>query len=1114
MSLYQNNMKSVEKFLQATKLKNLCVTGTKIGEQAFLISKLSSPIFFIVGDVETAYKAHQQLLALGKRSVLIDSVDNPYIISKYKSKDNDINILNDLYLMSNSMVDVAVITPQVVKLKLGKASVFKQNILNFEVDNTIDIQRLGLELVKIGYVRVDSVQQVGDFAIRGEVIDIFAPNHSNPIRINLFDDLIENIIYFDHINLSTIDKLTKVQICPMKDVVLTEQQTEDCIKQLSKLAERTTETRLYDLLSQFEVARNISNEYLSLLGMEFDSIFDYMPKSKIILSNPLHIRSQLEQVINEQINLIDGLFTSQDIKQKLYPSSNIDYGDDVIVFDSLGNFKSKNMIDLPSKNLSSYLYKTELIKFELGSVRNKQIKLCLDNEYTFNSIKNLLISNGVGVSTNLNDCGIIITQDKLPYNVCFADDSVWYIGSSNFAHKKTVVSKQNAKIKFLPKAGEFVVHDVHGIGRCEGVVTLKVMGADKDFFKILYKNEDVLYVPTENTDSLSLYMSDGGNVNLNRLGGKEFAQNVARTKIAIEDMAKDLLVLYSKRQNSKGYKYSEDNYLCTEFDNAFEYTETDDQVRAIQDIKNDMVSGKVMDRLICGDVGYGKTEVAMRAAFRAVVEGKQVAVLAPTTILSLQHYTTFNKRFKDFDVRIEMLNRFKTTKEKADIIKRLKEGKIDIVCGTHSLLADGVGFKDLGLLILDEEQRFGVKAKEKLKNIKTNVGVITMSATPIPRTLNMALLTLRDISIINTPPQNRLPVKTYVTPYDINVIIQAINAELDRDGQVLVVYNDIDKIYNLASTLKQNLSGKAQVDVAHGKMTTTVLENAVKRLYDKKTNVFVSTTLIENGVDLPSANTLIVVDSQNLGLSQMYQLRGRVGRNTKQAYAYFTYPEGKTLTIEATNRLEALAENTELGSGFKIAMRDLQLRGAGELLGKSQHGHMVKVGYDMYVKLLEETTKRLMGENVEVAKEVKLDIAINARIPNDFVADETEKLKVYSKISNIIDLKSQKEVVDSLKSSYNRLPKEVVQLTNLTLIKSMAQKLNVKHIVIDKSNMFIEFYEDAINLEQLLKDINKFNKFSLKKSTLPTIKLNADEFSPETAQGYIIGYLNSKCEQM
>ncbi|MBQ7880233.1 MAG: DEAD/DEAH box helicase, partial [Clostridia bacterium] len=842
-------MNSVDKFLQASKLKNLCVTGTKIGEQAFLISQLSSPIFFVVGDSETAYKAHQQLLALNKRSALIDSVDNPYIISKYQSQDSNINILNILYNMVNNTLDIVVITPQAINLKLGDASVFKQNILDFGVDKTINLQQLIANLIKCGYNRVETVQQVGEFAIRGEVIDIFAPNHAYPIRINLFDDLIENIIYFDHINLSTISKLEHIQICPMKDVILDESKTNECIKKLANIAETTKENKLYELLSNFEINKKISNEYLSVLGVDLCNIFSYMPKAKIVLSNPLHIKSQLEQICAEQSKMIDALFANDEIKAMLNPLSELNFSDDIIVFDSLGNFKSKNTLDLPTKNLSSYLYKTELIKFELASVRNRQIQLCLDNEYTFNSIKNLLTSNGVGTSTSLKDNGIVLTQNKLPYNVCFTDDKVWYIGSSNFAHKKAFNNAKNVKIKFLPKAGEYVVHDIHGIGRCEGVVTLNVMGADKDFFKIVYKNEDVLYVPTENTNSLSLYMCDGGQVNLNRLGGKEFAQNKARTQAAIEDMAKELLVLYSKRQNSKGHKYSEDNYLCTEFDNAFEHEETPDQAQAIQDIKNDMTSGKVMDRLICGDVGYGKTEVAMRAAFRAVIEGKQVAVLAPTTILSLQHYMTFSKRFKDFDVRIEMLNRFKSAKEKADIIKRLKDGKIDIICGTHSLVADGVGFKDLGLMILDEEQRFGVKAKEKLKSIKANVGVITMSATPIPRTLNMALLTIRDISIINTPPQNRLPVKTYVIPYEDNVIIQAINSEIERGGQVLVVYNDIDKIYTLASTLKQTLTPLASVDVAHGKMTKTALENAIKRLYDKQTNVFVSTTLIENGVD-------------------------------------------------------------------------------------------------------------------------------------------------------------------------------------------------------------------------------------------------------------------------
>ena len=1107
-------IKSVEKFLQASKLNNLCISGTKIGEQAFLISNLSSPVFFVVGDSETAIKAEQQLIALNKRVALIDQVDNPYLISKYQSQDIALRLINALYCMTNNNLDVVILTPQVINLKLGKAVDFKASIIEFRVDTTINVQQLSARLIELGYKREDTVQQVGEFAIRGEVIDIFAPNHQYPIRINLFDDLIENIIYFDNINLSTISKLEHLQICPMKDLILNAQQTDDCIKTLSKLSEQFKENKLYELVSQFELNHKISNAYLGLVDIEFNSIFDYMADARVVISNPLHIKTQLEQICDEYTKLIENLFIDENIRQNLKPSSEFKLPANAIVFDSLGNFKSKNRLELPVKNLSSYLYKTDLIKYELGAVRKKQIQLCLDNEYTYNSIKKLLISNGVGVSVDLKDKGLVLTQNKLPYNVCFEEDDVWYIGSSNFAHKKTIQKHSKTQIKFLPKAGDYVVHEVHGIGKCEGVVTLNVMGADKDFFKLVYKNNDVLYVPTENTNSLSLYMTEGGAVNLNKLGGKEFSTYKARAQEAIEDMAKELLELYSKRQNSKGYKYSDDNYLCTEFDNAFEHEETIDQAQAIQDIKNDMTSGKVMDRLICGDVGYGKTEVAMRAAFRAAIEGKQVAVLAPTTILSLQHYMTFSKRFKNFDIRIEMLNRFKTAKEKEEIIKKLKDGKIDIICGTHSLVADNVGFKDLGLLILDEEQRFGVKAKEKLKGIKNNVGVITMSATPIPRTLNMALLTLRDISIINTPPQNRLPVKTYVIPYDVNVITQAINSEIERDGQVLIVYNDIDKIYHFASTLKDKVSPLVSMDVAHGKMTKVALENAIQRLYERKTNVFISTTLIENGVDLPSANTLIVLDSQNLGLSQMYQLRGRVGRNQQQAYSYFTYPSDKTLTIEATNRLEALAENTELGSGFKIAMRDLQLRGAGELLGKSQHGHLIKIGYDMYVKLLEETTKRLMGQKTIATREIKLDIAINARIPNDFVADETEKIKIYSKISNIVDSTSQKEVVESLKSSYHRLPKEVIQLTNVALIKAYAQKLNIKHVVIDKTNMFIEFYEDAINLEQLLKDFGKFNKFSLKNSALPTIKLNTNEFSPETAQGYIIGYLQSKCEQM
>ena len=574
-------------------------------------------------------------------------------------------------------------------------------------------------------------------------------------------------------------------------------------------------------------------------------------------------------------------------------------------------------------------------------------------------------------------------------------------------------------------------------------------------------------------------------------------------------MSKDLLELYAKRKATKGHKYAEDNYLYLEFENAFEYTETADQLQAINDVKQDMVSGKVMDRLICGDVGFGKTEVAMRAMFKAVLEGKQVAILAPTTILSLQHYLTAQKRTQNFGVKVEMLNRFKSSKEQKQILLDLKEGKINVICGTHRLLSNDVQFNDLGLLILDEEQRFGVKAKEQIKQIKNNIDVLTLSATPIPRTLSMSLMTIRDISIINTPPVDRLPVKTYVMSYSEDVVINAINDEIKRGGQILIVYNNIEQIYGLANRLQQKINNTDAIfDVAHGQMSEIALENAIKRLYEGETNVFVSTTLIENGVDLPKANTLIVIDSDKLGLSQMYQLRGRVGRSNEQAYAYFTYPNHKVISEDASSRLQALAENTELGSGFKIAMRDLQIRGAGELLGKTQHGHMVKIGYDMYTKLLNDTLKRLTGEKVEVEREIKIDVSLPSRIPVDFVTDEAERLKIIAQISNIADKTSLKQVITNLVKVYGKLPNEIYHLANISLIKALGTKQNIKQVTITKTRMAITYYAD-VDVASLLKRVNKFNHMKFEQANLPTIKLNNEYFSVQTALNYLIEFLNS-----
>ena len=708
---------------------------------------------------------------------------------------------------------------------------------------------------------------------------------------------------------------------------------------------------------------------------------------------------------------------------------------------------------------------------------------------------------------NKNDKGIILTELNIPYNICFGDDDRFYIGSTNFAHKKDFKKESKQTIKYLPKAGEYVVHSTHGIGKCEGIFTVNVSGVDKEFFKLIYRDGDSLYVPFENADCLSLYMADGEGVRLNKLGGKEFSNQKARAIQSIEDMSQELLELYAKRKATKGFVYPEDDYLFTEFENSFEFTETPDQLQAIADIKHDMHSGKVMDRLICGDVGFGKTEVAMRALFKTVESGKQVAILAPTTILSLQHYMTAMNRTKEFGIKVEMLNRFKSSKEQKQIIEDLSLGKINVICGTHRLLSNDIKFQDLGLLILDEEQRFGVKAKETIKQLKNNVNVLTLSATPIPRTLSMSLMSIRDISIINTAPVNRLPVKTYVLGYNEDIIVDAINDELKRGGQVLVVYNNIDGLPFIANRLKSKVIEGTRFDIAHGQMSEIALENAVKRLYDRETDVFVSTTLIENGVDLPKANTLIVIDSDKLGLSQMYQLRGRVGRNTDQAYAYFTYNKDKILTEDSTNRLQAIAEHTELGSGFKIAMRDLQIRGAGELLGKVQHGHMIKIGYDMYSKLLNDTLRRLKGEKVDTERDVKLDISLPSKIPTDFISDESERLKIIAKLSNIKDKNSARNIINELLVQYGKLPKELYNLTNIALLKSLAIKNKIKLITITKQKISITYYED-IDIKSLISKVNRYAHFRFDNTALPTISLDPSSFSVQTALTYIIEFFN------
>lgn len=1097
--------------------KTIFCSHLGFGEQGAVLAQLNKAIY-ITTSTELARKMQAQLESLNKKCVVVDDFDKPFTLSTFESNEHKIDLLNAISKLINDDV-ILISTERLFFSILPDFNVFKKSIINLKKGNDHSIDELEKQLVSIGYKKAETVTAPGEFAVRGDILDVFNSTDNTPTRFDFFDTNLEHIYQFDFLTYEKKTNLDQLDIVPNKLMLFENEELAKIKQELDK--QKSSNQTLQDLFLSLERGDDVPLEFLTPFTNTLNNIFDF--NLPIVISNSMQIETAYEKLylqIEEKIKLIFENNFEKILKnylkiEKIYEkyAKNLIFLEnyDILTTELKNKFDLKNVLNLNFNclNFEPLIHNLQKIKDILDAHKDKQIYLCLASADTLNSVKQIFDETSIPYSSNKNAKGLILTNLTIPYNICFADDEKLYIGSTNFAHKRVATGKAKTQVKYLPKAGEYVVHSTHGIGRCDGVVKMNVQGVDKEFFKLTYRGGDVLYVPSENADCLSLYLADDHNVTLNKLGGKEFFAQKQKAIKSIEDMSQELIELYAKRKAVKGFAYSPDDYLYTEFENAFPYTETADQLQAIADVKRDMISGKVMDRLICGDVGFGKTEVAMRAMFKAVENGKQVAILAPTTILSLQHYLTASERTKDFGVKVEMLNRFKSAKQQKQILEDLRDGKINVICGTHRLLSDDVKFFDIGLLILDEEQRFGVKAKEKIKHLKNNVDVLTLSATPIPRTLSMSLMSIRDISIINTAPVNRLPVKTYVMGYNQQVVLNAINDEINRGGQVLIIYNDIEKLPGFANELQKQLNNPiAKFDTAHGQMSEVALENAIKRLYDRETNVFVSTTLIENGVDLPKANTLIVIDSDKLGLSQMYQLRGRVGRNAEQAYAYFTYSKGKVLTEESMARLQAIAENTELGSGFKIAMRDLSIRGAGELLGKTQHGHMIKIGYDMYSKLLNDTLRKMRGEKVDVEREVKLDIALPSVIPTDFASDEAERLKIIAKISNIDCKEKAREVINELLVNYGKLPKEIYHLANIALLKALAVKQKVKQIIINKTKMSIIYYDD-VDLKALIKKVGKYAHFHFENTFNPTISLNINEFSVQTAVGYMTEFLSN-----
>ena len=903
---------------------------------------------------------------------------------------------------------------------------------------------------------------------------------------------------------------------------------------------------IQNIQSDIEAIKN--GEYISKIDKYFNEFYtenntllDYLPRNAlVIVDENLKINQRIENILIENNNLIKSLTE----KERFIPEaiSNISefnkeewndlYNKKQTVYVYENSNSSVNRIEFNYRPVNFYKSETEILINDIKKwlKEEKEIIILAGNKENIEKISNLLAENRIeGYSDSKIDEEKQARIKIIPGGLSSGFESfdlnliVISLGEafSGEVKKKRASStfRQGEKVVFADlKPGDFVVHKIHGIGEFVGVNTIEADGVTKDYIKIKYKNDDMLYVPTNSLDNVRKYIGGGDSApRLNKLGSKEWDNTKTRVKKNLKEVAKDLIELYAKRQKIKGFAFSKDTEWQKQFEGEFPYQETEDQLRCIEEVKKDMELPRPMDRLLCGDVGYGKTEVAIRAAFKAVMDHKQVAYLVPTTVLANQQYESFKSRMENFAVRVELLNRFRTKKEQNEVVKKLKLGEIDVVIGTHRLLSNDVEFKDLGLLIIDEEHRFGVKDKEKIKKLKTNVDVLTMTATPIPRTLHMSILGVRDMSVIYEPPQNRRPVQTYVLEYDGEVIKEAITKELERNGQVFYLYNNVENITRKAMEILE-LVPEAKVEFAHGKMSGRELEDIMERFINKEIDVLVCTTILESGIDIPNANTIIVENADRLGLAQLYQIRGRVGRSDKQAYAYVTYKRDKLLSEVADKRLKAIREFTEFGSGFKIAMRDLEIRGAGSLLGEIQHGHMEQVGYDTYCNLLDQVVKEMQGIEVEEDQDVQIDIGVSSYIPDSYIDNSSQKIEVYQNIALCRTEEDIQNVIDEIIDRYGVMPKELENLIEVARIKELCRTAGVIKIT-EKKNMFtnnqnVVFYFDKNKynpeiVNTLLKKYNTRIKFSA--GVEPYITLILRNKNDEELIEEIKEFLNSVC---
>ena len=967
ISKMQTNNKFAE-FIEDIKNKKgpICVSGLSDVYKAQLIGatkeKLKNTCLIITYNEIQAKKIYDDVKQFEKNTFIFnkkDIVTYDYEVESYDNLYERIKVLNEL-----NKKCIVITTIEAAMQKMIPKEVLYKNKIKLKVGDTIDTEELKEKLISMGYERTELTEGNGQFCIRGGIIDISISENLG-VRIELWGDDIDSIRYFNLSSQRSTEMAEKVEIIPLHEYLLETDKETVCNKILDNNYTEKQQENAEEDVKKIKEESYVSkvDKYIDYFYSKTETILDYLPQDTIILvDEKSKVEARKENIKNDYDNLIKSLTEREKIIPQILQNSKISESleeninlSNTIYLENQDKAKKIAQIEYNFNNRQINYFKSEIESFAKdinnNLVQNKEVIILVENKEKAKKLSKILTDFNVLNSINEKNADIIKNKENIAHieigklssgfedidNNLVVIDANNVIDSDKRKRRSTHSSfKDGEKVVFADlKAGDFVVHKNHGIGEFIGVNTITADGVTKDYIKIKYKNDDVLYVPTNQLDTIRKFVGGGERIpKVNRLGGKEWEQTKARVKKNLREVAKELIELYAKRQKVQGYAFSKDTPWQTQFENSFPYQETDDQLRCIEEVKKDMEMPKPMDRLLCGDVGYGKTEVAIRAAFKAVMDQKQVAYLVPTTVLADQQYESFKERMEEFPIRVEVLNRFKTKKEQDAIIKKLKLGEVDVVIGTHRLLSKDVEFKDLGLLIIDEEHRFGVKAKEKIKEYKTNVDVLTMTATPIPRTLHMSIVGVRDMSIIYEPPQNRKPVQTYVIEYDEEVVKEAITKELERGGQVFYLFNNVEGIERKAIEIS-NLVPEAKVSYAHGKMTGSQLEDIMKEFIDSKTNVLVCTTILESGIDIPNANTIIVENADRLGLAQLYQIRGRVGRSGTQAYAYITYKRAKILSEVSDKRLKAIKEFTQFGSGFKIAMRDLEIRGAGSLLRRN-----------------------------------------------------------------------------------------------------------------------------------------------------------------------------------